>query len=173
MWPDRRAVKPRPALCEVACQPSNPVSQVSENPLGRRHVLQGISVWEFITMRPNLYLSHLFLPLWHWENCSQSLGGSLAFQHPIHHKSSLQRMDHFHACSPACLFTCLLLSSAGCCLRAPQSSPRACCNYPLRRHTSPWTLVDNFSPFCSGTSGIDCDGRWPVNAASVHLKHHV
>lgn len=72
-------------------------------PQERLHDLKGISVWEFITMRPSLYRSHLFLPLWHWENCFQSLEGSLAFRHPIHHESSLQRMDHFHAYSLPCL----------------------------------------------------------------------
>ena len=55
--------------------------------LEEQHDRKGISVWESITKRPKLYLSHLFLPLWHWENCSQSLGAGLAPLHTIHHKS--------------------------------------------------------------------------------------
>lgn len=119
--------------------------------------LKGISAWEFLTMWPGLYLSHLFLPLWHRENGSQSLGGSLAFLQPIHHKPSPQRMDHFHACFPACLLPPL----AGPCLHVLQSSPCACCNYPLHGHTSPGILVDNFI-FFPATTGIDCDGQRPV-----------
>ncbi|KAI4801571.1 hypothetical protein KUCAC02_019458, partial [Chaenocephalus aceratus] len=62
---------------------------------------------------------------------------SLASFHPIHHKTSLQRMDHFHACFPDCL-------SAGwklplCTTVSPRPSVRAYCNYPLPRHTSPRT----------------------------------
>lgn len=45
----------------------------------------------------------------------------------------------------------------------PPCTACACCTYPLRRHTSTQTLVDIFFPLCSGTSGIDCDGQWPVN----------
>lgn len=90
--------------------------------------------------------------------------------------SSLQRMDHFPACFPDCLSAWLPLSSAGCRPRALQSSPCACCNYPLHRHTSPETLVGNFFFLCSGATGIDCDGQRPVNDPFVHcssIKQHV
>lgn len=142
-------------------------------PPERLHDLKGISVWEFITMWPNLYLSHLFLPLWHWENCFQSLGGSLAFLHPIHHESSLQRMDHFHACSPACLSAafigwmlppCTTVVSL-CLLQLPSAQAY------ITRDTG-----GQFFLLCSGITGIDCDGQWPVNAPFVQcssIKHHV
>lgn len=108
--------KPWSAVRGAANQtPTHPASQPGQvshvlSP-ERRHDLKGGGVCKFITMQPKLYLSHLFLPLWHWENCLQSLGGTLASLHLIHHESSLQRMDHFHACSPACLLACLRLSS--------------------------------------------------------------
>lgn len=101
------------------------------------HDLKSISVWEFITMRPNLYLSHLFLPLWHCENFSQSFGGSLAFLHPIHHKSSLQWMDHFRACPLVCSLPLSGAASVHC-------SRLTVAINPLHKHTSPRTLVDHF-----------------------------
>lgn len=112
-------------------------------------------------MRPELYLSHLFLPLWHWENCSQSLGGSLAVLQHIHHESSLQWMDHFHACFPACLFACLPLSLAGCCLHALVIS-LCLLQLPSAQAYITGDTGGQFFPLCSSTTEIGCDGQRPV-----------
>ncbi len=145
-------------------------------PPERLHGLKGISVWEFITMRPKLYLGHLFLPLWHRENCFQSLGGSLAFLHPIHHESSLQRMDHFHAFSPRPL---VRLSAAFISWMLPScTTVVSLCLLQLPSAQAYITLDTGglFFFLCSGTSGVDCDGHWLVNAPLLlcsPIKHCV
>ena len=77
-----------------------------------------------------------------------------------------------------CLFPRLLFSSALCCHCAIQSSPFACCNYPLHRRPSPGTPVDIFSPLCSGTKGNGCDGQQPMKCSfkcslPAEFCHHV
>lgn len=78
------------------------------------------------------------------------------------------------------LTACLLLSSAACCLLALQSSPFVCCNYPLRRNTSPGTVADDFHSFVLAWQELArmADERWyvTVNGPSLQcssIKHRV
>lgn len=96
----------QPELSPVAnglpSQSAGSLSEPSENQCN----LWGISVWEFLTIRPRHSLSHLFLPLWHRNNSFQSLKASLASLYPIHHV--LSQMDGPLPCLfpwlPVCCF---------------------------------------------------------------------
>lgn len=112
-------------------------------------------------MRPELYLSHLFLPLWHSENSSQSLAGSLAVLHHIHQVLSpvdgpLPRLFPRLPVRLSATFFSWMLPPCTSHLTVPVAIT-LCTGIHHRGHW--WTFL---FPLCSSTTGIGCDGQRPV-----------
>lgn len=117
-----------------------PVSPGLPKPPERLHDLKGISVWEFLTMRPELYLG----PFVSATLAVRELLSIFWRESGILAPYPSRVLSPVDGPLPRLFPTYLLLSLDRCCLRVLQSSPFACCNYPLHRHTSPGMLVDIF-----------------------------
>lgn len=163
-----------PALSKGANCTFSQSARSPETPQRGLADLKGITVWEFITVRPKLYLSHLFLPLWHWENCSQSLGASLAFLHPIHHETSLSS-----GCTPSSPVPSDRLSAAFIsCVLPPCTPVFSLCllQLPSAQEYITGDSGGRFSFLCFGVTGIGregrraviCDCKWSLPAVFLH-----